>query len=42
LPNKNYRSNSKICKSCPIKKACESAGPGVLKIAPLEILSETL
>jgi CRISPR/Cas system-associated exonuclease Cas4 (RecB family) len=42
LPTKNYRSNSKICKSCPIKKACESAGPGVLKIAPLEILSETL
>jgi CRISPR/Cas system-associated exonuclease Cas4 (RecB family) len=42
LPNKNYRSNSKICKSCPIKKACESAGPGVLKIAPLEILGEEL
>jgi CRISPR/Cas system-associated exonuclease Cas4 (RecB family) len=42
LPSKNYRSNSKICKSCPIKKACESAGQGVIKIAPLEILSEEL
>jgi CRISPR/Cas system-associated exonuclease Cas4 (RecB family) len=42
LPTKNYRSNSKICKSCPIKKACESAGTGVLKIAPLEILGEEL
>jgi CRISPR/Cas system-associated exonuclease Cas4 (RecB family) len=42
LPVKNYRSNSKICKSCPIKKACESAGTGVIKIAPLEILGETL
>jgi CRISPR/Cas system-associated exonuclease Cas4 (RecB family) len=42
LPNKNYRSNSKICKSCPIQKACESAGQGVIKIPPLETLSETL
>ena len=42
LPIKNYRSNSKICKSCPIKKACESAGAGVIKIRPLEILGEEL
>lgn len=42
LPSKNYRSNSKICKSCPIRKACESAGQGVIKIAPLEILSEAV
>ena len=42
LPTKNYRSNSKICKSCPIKKACESAGTGVVKLKSLEVLGEEL
>ena len=42
LPTKNYRNNSKICKSCPIKAACSEAGTGVIKIASLEELSETL
>ena len=42
LPTKNYRSNSKICKNCPIKKVCDEAGPGVVKIASLKELSETL
>jgi CRISPR/Cas system-associated exonuclease Cas4 (RecB family) len=42
LPTKNYRNNSKICKSCPIKAACSDAGTGVIKIASLEELSETL
>ena len=42
LPTKNYRNNSKICKSCPIKAACSEAEIGVIKIASLEELSETL
>lgn len=42
LPQKNYRSNSKICKSCPVKNACALAEPGVIKIASLEGLSETV
>ena len=42
LPIKNYRSNSKICKGCPIQKACEQAGAGVVKIASLEELRETM
>ena len=42
MPTKNYRSNSKICKSCPIKSTCDVAGVGVIKIASLKELSETL
>jgi hypothetical protein len=42
IPVKTYRTNSKICKSCPIQKACAEAEVGVLKIKPLEGLSETL
>ncbi len=42
LPNKNYRANSKICKSCPVQRACAAAGAGVIKIAPLEGLSEAV
>ena len=42
IPVKTYRSNSKICKGCPIQKACAEADVGVLKIKPLEGLSETL
>lgn len=40
LPQKNYRSNSKICKSCPIQKACASAGTGDIKIPSLEPLED--
>jgi len=42
LPTKNYRGNSKICKTCPVKAACAEAGDGIIKIASLEELSETL
>jgi CRISPR/Cas system-associated exonuclease Cas4 (RecB family) len=38
IPQKNYRSNSKICKQCPIQKACASAETGEIKIRPLELL----
>jgi len=38
LPQKPYRSNSKICKNCPIQKACAEAETGVIKIKPLELL----
>ena len=40
LPTKNYRSNSKICKSCPIRKACDSAEVGDVKIKSLEPLDD--
>ena len=40
LPTKNYRSNSKICKTCPIREACDNAGTGVLQIKSLEPLDE--
>jgi len=40
LPTKNYRSNSKICKTCPIQEDCASAGEGVIKIKSLEPLDE--
>lgn len=42
LPQKNYRSNAKICKGCPVKAACAVAEPGVVKIQSLEGLSETM
>jgi CRISPR/Cas system-associated exonuclease Cas4 (RecB family) len=42
LPTKNYRSNSKICKTCPLRATCDVAGAGSVKIASLEALSETL
>ncbi len=42
LPIKNYRSNAKICKKCPVKKTCDEAGDGVIKIASLKELSETM
>lgn len=41
LPTKNYRSNSKICKTCPIRTTCDSAGEGLIKIKSLEPLDET-
>jgi CRISPR/Cas system-associated exonuclease Cas4 (RecB family) len=40
LPEKNYRSNSKICKTCPIREACDMAGSGEIKIKSLEPLDE--
>jgi CRISPR/Cas system-associated exonuclease Cas4 (RecB family) len=40
LPEKNYRSNSKICKTCPIQKACAEAGKGQIKIKSMEPLDE--
>jgi CRISPR/Cas system-associated exonuclease Cas4 (RecB family) len=43
LPTKNYRANSKICKTCPIKAACDSAGDGVIKIKSMEkLVDETV
>ena len=38
IPKKPYRSNSKVCKTCPLQKACEEAGKGIIKIDPLEYL----
>ena len=38
IPQKPYRSNSKVCKTCPIQKACASADKGKAKIEPLEYL----
>ena len=40
LPTKNYRSNSKICKTCPIREACDLAGSGEIKLRSLEPLDE--
>lgn len=42
LPMKNYRSNSKICKNCPLSKVCATAEVGSVKIKPLEELSEIM
>jgi CRISPR/Cas system-associated exonuclease Cas4 (RecB family) len=42
LPQKNYRTNSKICKGCPVKAVCALAEPGVVKINSLEGFSETV
>jgi hypothetical protein len=42
LPEKNYRSNSKICKTCPIRATCDVAGTGEIKIKSLEPLDEAL
>lgn len=41
LPEKNYRSNSKICKTCPLRATCDVAGDGDIKIKSLEPLDET-
>jgi CRISPR/Cas system-associated exonuclease Cas4 (RecB family) len=40
LPEKNYRSNSKICKTCPLRATCDMAGKGDLKINSLEPIDE--
>jgi CRISPR/Cas system-associated exonuclease Cas4 (RecB family) len=39
LPTKPYRSNSKICKGCPLKSTCDSSDKGTIKIKPLEKLA---
>lgn len=38
LPQKPYRSNSKVCKTCPIQRACAESDKGKIKIDPLEYL----
>ena len=38
IPKKPYRSNSKICKGCPLVSACAAAPAGKEKIDPLEYL----
>jgi CRISPR/Cas system-associated exonuclease Cas4 (RecB family) len=38
IPKKPYRSNSKVCKSCPLQRACADAPTGTNKIDPLEYL----
>jgi len=40
LPEIPYRSNSKICKVCPIQKACAEAGDGIIKIKPMKLLKD--
>jgi CRISPR/Cas system-associated exonuclease Cas4 (RecB family) len=42
LPTKNYRSNSKICKTCPVRATCDLAGTGDIKIKSLEPIDEKL
>lgn len=42
LPTKNYRSNSKICKTCPLRAVCDEAGEGQIKINSLEPIDEAL
>lgn len=41
LPEKNYRSNSKICKTCPVKATCDVAGKGDIKLLSLEPIDES-
>jgi CRISPR/Cas system-associated exonuclease Cas4 (RecB family) len=41
LPEKNYRSNSKICKTCPLRATCDAAGKGDIKIKSLEAFDES-
>lgn len=38
IPQKPYRSNSKVCKGCPVAASCALAEKGTKKIAPLEYL----
>jgi len=42
MPQKNYRSNSKICKTCPLAKVCAEAGTGEIKMKALEPLDENM
>jgi CRISPR/Cas system-associated exonuclease Cas4 (RecB family) len=38
IPKKPYRSNSKVCKGCPVAASCAAAATGSTKIEPLEYL----
>jgi CRISPR/Cas system-associated exonuclease Cas4 (RecB family) len=38
IPKKPYRSNSKVCKTCPLQKACAAAPVGEVKVETLEYL----
>lgn len=38
IPKKPYRSNSKVCKTCPLAATCAAAPAGKTKIDPLEYL----
>ena len=40
LPEKNYRSNSRVCKGCPVKATCDTLGDGVIKIKSLETVPD--
>ena len=40
MPEKNYRSNSKICKTCPLRATCDVAGKGDIKLLSLEPIDE--
>lgn len=40
LPEKNYRSNSRVCKNCPVKDTCDTLGDGVIKIKSLETVPD--
>lgn len=42
MPKKNYRSNSKICKTCPLAAVCANAGEGDIKMNALEPLDENM
>jgi len=42
LPIKKYRSNSVICRGCPVRKDCDLAGEGVVEIDSLGGLSEKM
>lgn len=38
LPVKKYRSNSKVCKACPLRETCDAAGEGDIEIQAREHL----
>ncbi len=38
IPQKPYRSNSKVCKTCPVQKTCSKLPKGELKINPKRAL----
>jgi len=42
IPKKNYRSNSRICKTCPLSKVCAEAEVGSIQIKSLEAISEVV
>ena len=40
MPMKPYRSNSKVCKGCPVKDTCFAGPKGDVKMLPLEPLAK--